>query len=79
MMSGFGIDQTYGETGAPLCISIFSAPNYPMGSTARGNLGAFLRFDGPRLRSPAATAGSHVSSDTVLAGRSSPRSNNSGR
>ncbi|XXQ39572.1 Serine/threonine-protein phosphatase [Plasmodiophora brassicae] len=50
MMSGFGIDQTYGETGAPLCISIFSAPNYPMGSTARGNLGAFLRFDGPRLR-----------------------------
>lgn len=45
MMKGFAIDQRY-DNGNPLLITIFSAPDYPQGPKARGNLAAFIVFDG---------------------------------
>lgn len=50
MMTGFAIDQVYRETGRPLCISLFSAPDYPMGRSSRGNKAAFIRFSGDSIK-----------------------------
>jgi serine/threonine-protein phosphatase 5 len=48
MMAGYSIDQEDEYSGQPLLITLFSAPDYPQGASAKGNTAAYIVFDGSK-------------------------------